>query len=191
MKGFDREDLLFSLCGLNCGLCSMRLGGYCPGCGGGEGNQACAIARCSLAHGKVEYCGQCGEYPCQRYENAQEYDSLITRQNQRKDMQKAMTIGLPAYWAEQEEKVEILHELLERYNDGRRKTFYGVAVNLLELADLRDVRRRLRETASLPLKERAARAVVLLQEAADKRQVMLRLRKKPSKHRRADEMRQP
>ena len=106
-------------------------------------------------------------------------------------MQKAMTIGLPAYWAEQEEKVEILHELLERYNDGRRKTFYGVAVNLLELADLRDVRRWLRETASLPLKERAARAVVLLQEAADKRQVMLRLRKKPSKHRRADEMRQP
>ena len=48
MKGFEREDQLFSLCGLNCGLCSMHLGGYCPGCGGGAGNQACAIARCAM-----------------------------------------------------------------------------------------------------------------------------------------------
>ena len=39
MKGFIRSDRLFSLCGLNCGLCTMRLGGCCPGCGGGEGNQ--------------------------------------------------------------------------------------------------------------------------------------------------------
>ncbi|MEQ2439371.1 DUF3795 domain-containing protein [Solibaculum intestinale] len=189
MKGFDRKDLLFSLCGLNCGLCSMHLGGYCPGCGGGEGNQTCAIARCSLAHGKVEYCGQCVEYPCKRYENAQEYDGFITRQNQRKDMQKAMTIGWQAYQAEQEEKAEILHELLEQYNDGRRKTFYGVAVNLLELADLRDIRRRLRETASLPLKEKAAQAAALLQETAEKRRVVLKLRKKPPEEKRADKMR--
>ena len=34
MKDFIRADQLFSLCGLNCGLCTMRLGGYCPGCGG-------------------------------------------------------------------------------------------------------------------------------------------------------------
>ena len=25
MKGFEREDLYFSLCGLNCGLCPMQL----------------------------------------------------------------------------------------------------------------------------------------------------------------------
>ena len=34
MKGFTRDETRFSLCGLNCALCSMRLGGYCPGCGG-------------------------------------------------------------------------------------------------------------------------------------------------------------
>ncbi len=37
MKGFSREETRFSLCGLNCLLCSMHLGGYCPGCGGGAG----------------------------------------------------------------------------------------------------------------------------------------------------------
>ena len=34
MKGFTREEPLFSQCGLNCGLCTMYLGNYCPGCGG-------------------------------------------------------------------------------------------------------------------------------------------------------------
>ena len=40
MKGFTRREPLFSLCGLKCGLCRMHLGGYCPGCGGGEGQRA-------------------------------------------------------------------------------------------------------------------------------------------------------
>ncbi len=49
MKGFERENQLLSLCGLNCGLCPMRIGGYCGGCG--NGNQSCRIARCSLEQG--------------------------------------------------------------------------------------------------------------------------------------------
>ena len=48
MKNFKRDNLLFSLCGLNCGLCPMKIDGYCPGCGGGAGNQSCKIARCSM-----------------------------------------------------------------------------------------------------------------------------------------------
>lgn len=36
MKGFKRENRLLSLCGLNCGLCTMYLGKYCPGCGAGR-----------------------------------------------------------------------------------------------------------------------------------------------------------
>ena len=68
MKGFEREDQLFSLCGLNCGLCSMHLGGYCPGCGGGAGNQACAIARCAMQKEDTPmYCSACSEFPCERY----------------------------------------------------------------------------------------------------------------------------
>ncbi len=59
MKGFKRENRLLSLCGLNCGLCTMKLGGHCGGCG--NGNQSCKIARCSLEHGGVEYCFQCPE----------------------------------------------------------------------------------------------------------------------------------
>ena len=42
MKGFNRKNQLFSLCGLNCGLCPMFLNKNCPGCGGGEGLQGAA-----------------------------------------------------------------------------------------------------------------------------------------------------
>lgn len=65
MKNFIREDQLFALCGLNCGLCSMHLGGPCPGCGGGEGNQPCKIAKCSLERERIEYCNQCESFPCE------------------------------------------------------------------------------------------------------------------------------
>lgn len=59
MKSFSRDNLYLSLCGLNCGLCTMRIGGHCHGCGCGE-QHSCAIARCSVTQGKVDYCYACG-----------------------------------------------------------------------------------------------------------------------------------
>ena len=65
MKGFVRNNQYLSLCGLNCKLCPMNLAGYCSGCG--VDNQACKIAKCSIEHEKIEYCFQCGSFPCSNY----------------------------------------------------------------------------------------------------------------------------
>ncbi len=139
MKDFKRSYLLFSLCGLNCGLCSMHIGNYCPGCGGGPGNQPCAISRCSQRHGGIEYCYLCDEYPCEKYQGIDLLDSFITHRNQLKDFEKVKKIGLECYQAELEEKIEILKYLLANCNDGRRKSFFCIAVNLLELQDVKSV----------------------------------------------------
>lgn len=183
MQGFKREDLLFSLCGLNCGLCPMQFDGYCPGCGGGAGNQSCAIARCSLQQGKIVYCSQCAAFPCEKYASMDSYDSFITHQHQRQDLQKLQLIGQEAYWAEQQEKKVLLDFLLEYYNDGRRKSFFAVAVNLLELSDLNKVIQQLKQefTYGASVKERAAQAVDLLQTLASERGIVCKLRKKPGK----------
>ncbi len=181
MKDFKRDNLLFSLCGLNCGLCSMHLDGYCPGCGGGAGNQSCAIARCSLLHEKVQYCFQCPEFPCERYDHIDEYDSFVTHKNQRRDMDKANKIGIADYNAEQLEKVHILKILLSDYNDGRRKTLFCVAVNLLELQDLNYIMKQIAENPqldTLDVKEKAAYAALLLQDMAAQQNIELKLRKK-------------
>ena len=181
MKGFSRSDQLLSLCGLNCGLCTMCLGGYCPGCGGGEGNQSCVIARCSLDHGGIAYCFECEEFPCNRYQE-DEYDSFITHRNRLRDLERARRFGVETYQEEQRERCAILRVLLKHYNDGRRKTLFALAANLLELEDLRDILERLAEEASaLALKERAGRAAALCKEAASRREIDLRLRKPPGK----------
>ena len=181
MKGFTREETRFSLCGLNCALCSMRLGGYCPGCGGGAGNQSCTIAKCSLQHGGVQFCWACPEYPCSRYEGFDDGDSFVPHRNRRQDIAQAREMGLEAYLAHLEKKRAILDELLEDYNDGRRKTLFTTAVYLLPLEDLRSVMTALDsrpELAEQSVKERAIAAVELFQEAADCRGVSLKLNKK-------------
>lgn len=184
MKDFVRSNLWFSLCGLNCGLCPMKLDGHCPGCGGGEGNQSCKIAKCSILHGRIEYCNQCREFPCDRYRRAEEYDIFITHRNWRQDFEKIKEMGVKAYNSEQKKKLEILKFLLEGYNDGRRKSFFCLAVNLLDLEDLKTVVEHCEEEIqleSLTLKEKSAYVVRQLQSIADQRGVVLKWNRKPSK----------
>lgn len=181
MKGFNRQNQLFSLCGLNCGLCPMFLNKYCPGCGGGEGNQSCKIARCSMEHNGVEYCFQCDEYPCPKYKHMDDFDSFMTHQGRKADMERARQLGIEAYNAEQVEKAKILDILLSDFNDGRKKTLFCTAVSLLDLRELQAVLRQIENRAdldTLTLKEKSAFAAGLLQEAAAKNNIELKLRKK-------------
>ncbi len=182
MKDFQRNDLMFSLCGLNCALCSMKLDNYCPGCGGGAGNQGCAIARCSLQHGKIDYCYQCNKYPCEKYKGIEAFDSFITHRNQLKDMEKAKRLGVELYQTELSEKAAILKHLIQHYNDGRKKSFFCLAVNLLDLEDVKTIVQQIAEQTTdtdLNIKERAAIASALFQSVAGQRQILLKLNKKP------------
>lgn len=77
-----------------------------------------------------------------------------------------------------------MEKLLAHYNDGRRKTFFNTAVYLLSLEDLQSVMAVLDgrpELEGQPIKERALAAVGLLQKAADRQGVSLKLNKKPKK----------
>lgn len=184
MKKFERKDLLFSLCGLNCELCTMKLDNYCPGCGGGAGNQGCSIAKCSLQHNSVKYCYQCSEYPCEKYEGIDEFDSFICHRNQLKDMKKVGKIGIEQYHLEIIQKADILKYLLTNYNDGRRKSFFCIAVNLLDLQDLKSIIEEIKsQTTSdnLTVKEKASIAVMIFQAVAQQKNIILKLNKKSTK----------
>ena len=179
MKEFIREYPLFSLCGLNCGLCPMHIGGHCPGCGGGDGNQSCSIARCSKERG-VEFCIHCGDYPCAKYEGIDDTDSFISHLRQNQDLEKLGRIGPDAYCLELDEKIAILAVLLERYNDGRHKSPFCTAVSLLDPERLRPIMETLeaKATPDMTPKEKAALASRLMETAATEQGVSLKLRKK-------------
>ena len=181
MKGFNRQNQLFSLCGLNCGLCPMFLNKNCPGCGGGEGNQSCKIARCSMEHGSVQYCFQCSEHPCEKYDHIDDFDSFITHRRRKADLEKARHSGVEAYNAEQIEKVKILDIFLSNYNDVRKKTLFCIAVNLLELQELQAVLWEIEHNSDiemLTLKEKSAYIARLLKDVAATKNIDLKLRKK-------------
>ncbi len=177
-KDFNRTDSLFSLCGLNCGLCPMQIRGECSGCfNGSTCYKTCPIAPCSVRHGNVEYCFQCGEYPCSRYDGIDKYDSLISHRNQKKDLAKAKETGIEAYLAQQRAKKEILTRILKDYDDGNRLVFFCLAVNMMDTADLKEVLAQTDpETAGLSLRGKAERLETLLRDRAARKGISLALR---------------
>ena len=179
-----RKNPQFSACGLNCGLCSRYYTSgesRCPGCAG-EGfslvHPPCGILSCCQRKG-LEYCFLCEDFPCTKYDGVDLSDSFITHKNQLKDLDKAKRIGLDAYEAELNDKVKILAELLEFYNDGRRKSLFCLAVNLLELQDVQSVMTQIAVEVKLSdtIKEKAKIAAKAFQDMADQRDISLKLRK--------------
>lgn len=65
----DLEVSLLAVCGRYCGKCVWHLGernSLCPGCNVHEGHPRwgeCQVHSCVSDH-DVEYCGVCGEFPC-------------------------------------------------------------------------------------------------------------------------------
>ena len=129
MKNFERSNPCLSLCGLNCLLCPMQLSGHCGGCG--FGSQSCPIARCSLEHGKPEYCSECEEYPCRKYDHIDEWDSFVTHQNQKANLERRQRLGTERYNEEQIKRREILDRLLAVYNQSVKERFFRRTKDML------------------------------------------------------------
>lgn len=181
MKDFHRDHPQFSQCGLNCLLCPMHLSEYCPGCGGGEGNQSCAIARCALKQNTGEFCTRCGQFPCQQYSKMTQYDSFLPHSRMLRDLKLAEELGVELYITQLKERRAILDQLLAGWNDGRRKSYYCLAVYLLDLDDLRCAFRKIQTAVPVDAsgKERAAAAAEILKKAAEASGVALKLNRKP------------
>ncbi len=93
--------------------------------------------------------------------------------NQKADLEKMQRIGAESYDAEQVEKRRILDRLLAEYNDGRKKTLFCLAANLLPLEDLRTV---FEDTdLQLPIRDRAK---LMKKRLKGKSGIELKLRRK-------------
>ena len=82
---------------------------------------------------------------------------------------------------QQQRKIQILSHLLSNYNDGRRKNFFCVAVNLLELSELQEIMKQLQfnnELSSLSAKEQCLYVVETFQKIANRKSIELKLIKK-------------
>lgn len=95
-------------------------------------------------------------------------------------MKRIEEIGQDDYQKELDEKMSILKCLIKDYNDGRRKNLFCISVNLIELNDMRYAMQRIADIAG-PCgsdKERAELTSQILQNLADDKGIILKLRKK-------------
>ena len=184
MKYKQRSYPEFSACGLNCGLCPRyytKGSSRCPGCAG-EGfsdvHPTCGILSCCQRK-KIEYCFECDEYPCKKYDGIDSTDSFITHRNQLTDMERAKKIGIEAYKAELDEKMRLLKILLDNYNDGKRTSFICLAVNLFELEDTQRLVKFITDNFGndIPIKDRAKIIVEIFTNHAYICGISLKLRK--------------
>ena len=184
MEYKTREYPQFAACGLNCGLCPRYYTdgkSRCPGCAGegfSEVHPTCGILSCCQRKG-IEYCFECDEFPCKKFDSWGDADSFITHRNYLSDMEKAKRMGMDAYKSELNEKMSILARLLSCYDDGRRKGFFCLAVNLMELSDIKTIADQLDSNTmpETPVKQKAAAAFELFSETAQQQGISLKLRK--------------
>lgn len=175
MENHVREYPQLAACGLNCGLCpSYYTNGpsKCPGCSGESfflKRPTCGVISCCNEHGHIEYCYLCDEYPCEKYDNADKHDSFITHKNMFKNFDRIKETGLDEYKSELDEKIEILTDLLDHYNDGRHKSFYCLAVNLLDLEDVKEAMGKIRARVYMddPIKIKVSTSVSIFNDMAE------------------------
>jgi len=93
-------------------------------------------------------------------------------------MRKAMDHGIEQYQAELNEKISFLEYLIRNYNDGRRKSFYCTSVNLLDLADLYDIKERIQKLdETIARKEKIKIIELWFEEKAKSKNIDLKLKK--------------
>jgi hypothetical protein len=185
MKEYKRKYPLFSLCGLNCGLCPRYHtdgASKCPGCGGPDfhlKHPTCAVITCNKKRDDVEFCFQCSSYPCERYLKQKKVDSFISYRNVLVDLKNAKK-DITKYKTELNEKVKFLEYLIEHFNDGKKKNFYCVAVNLLKLSVLKNIMGQIDKqikSKNIGSKNKTEFVVDLIEKEAKKEGVELKLRK--------------
>ena len=108
-------------------------------------------------------------------------DLVISHLRRAADLEKLREIGPEAYGAEQRERQALLLALLDRHEEGRRKTLFRQAVNLLDLSILRPILTELDAAEGLSRRERADLAERRFRAAAEQAGISLYLRRKAKK----------
>ncbi len=181
-------------CGLDCGLCPRYYtvgSSKCPGCCGPDffnKHPFCSYITCCVKKKGLEVCAQCDEFPCIKFEswleNGGEYDSFLTHKKAKPNLDFIRTYGLERFIEQQRKRIELLEKMLKNFDDGRSKSFYCIATTLLPITDLEasleKTEQRLKADKTNLNDTRIKFEILreLLNEAAARNEVELRLRKK-------------
>ena len=137
-------------CGLDCGLCPRYYTAgksRCPGCAGPgffEKHPSCSFITCCVRTRHLEVCGECSDFPCSKFKSEAEYQQAKPSSSyppESKIMPNQRFIqkhGIKPFIAQQTEQMKLLALLLEKYDDGRSRSFYCKTVSQADVTNLRE-----------------------------------------------------
>lgn len=172
-------------CGIDCGLCPRfhtKGDSACPGCGGvnfKEKHPSCGFLTCCVVKKGLEVCSDCSEYPCKRFDSEKEgYDSFVTHRMVFANLDRIKDKGIEPFIAIQNIRMDVLKELLERFDEGRSKSFYCLSCALLPMETLIEIKEFARHLSeSLELKEKSRLIKNRMNTMAESLNIELKLNK--------------
>lgn len=124
------------VCGLDCGLCPRYYTSgpsRCPGCCGPDftnKHPSCSFITCCVKKRNLEVCGECQDFPCDKFKSAEEYDH-VTESSSYPSYKKALPNlyfirenGIEKFIGQQEKRIKLLAVMIKNFDDGRSRSFY-------------------------------------------------------------------
>ncbi len=175
------------VCGLSCRLCpSYHAQGEsrCAGCKSANRMAVgCPFITCAVKRKQIEFCWECEESDtCDKWrahrQASRKYDSFVCYQRLEDNIAVVRRDGVKAFERTQKAREKLLREMLEGFNEGRSKTYYSIAATLMQLEELETaLSTAMTRSAGLGLKEKSKLLHSLLDDIAEKKHYLLKLRK--------------
>jgi len=175
------------ICGLSCRLCPMyntEAESRCLGCKSKSRMAVgCPFITCAVKKKGIEFCWDCTEnITCEKWKKHREagkkIDSFKCYQKLEEDISFIQKKGISEFEKIQKQRKHLLKEMLRDFNEGRSKSYYCIAVTVLDVEELREVLTRAKkESDGLDVKGKSKILHSILDDFARKKGYCLKLRK--------------
>jgi hypothetical protein len=136
------------VCGLDCGLCPRyyTVGpSRCPGCAGPDffnKHPSCSFITCCVKKKNLEVCAECSDFPCSKFKSDEEYRQMNESSSYpscKKILPNLYFIkehGIKKFIEQQNKRIHLLETMINKFNDGRSRSFFCRAAIFQEPATL-------------------------------------------------------
>jgi len=143
----------------------------------------CPFITCAVKKKGIEFCWECTENKtCEKWKKHREAgkksDSFKCYQKLEEDISFIKKIGISEFEKIQKQREHLLKEMLRDFNEGRSKSYYCIAVTVLDVEELKEVLNRAKkESDGLDVKGKSKVLHSILDDLAGKKGYCLKLRK--------------
>ena len=143
----------------------------------------CPFITCALKKKGIEFCGDCEEKKtCEKWvkhrKAAKKADSFKCYQKLEEDIAFIQKNGVDEFEEIQKKREYLLKEMLREFNEGRSKSYYCIAVTVMEVGESEEALNQAdKDSKGLGFKGKSKVLHSILDEIAEQRNYFLKLRK--------------